>query len=85
MPNLTRVQSHFQGRGSKGFSGGHALQGRPMPATPDMVRARSALSRALRDGLEQRGYLEVEMMARAGASMVVVMGVAHPATVRAAS
>jgi 3-hexulose-6-phosphate synthase len=30
------------------------------------------------------GYLEVEMMARAGASMVVVMGVAHPATVRAA-
>src|SRR5215217_1775421 len=29
------------------------------------------------------GYLEVEMMARAGASMVVVMGVAHPATIRA--
>jgi 3-hexulose-6-phosphate synthase/6-phospho-3-hexuloisomerase len=29
------------------------------------------------------GYLEAEMMARAGASMVVVMGVAHPATVRA--
>src|SRR6476646_9051269 len=29
------------------------------------------------------GYQEAEMMARAGASMVVVMGVAHPATVRA--
>jgi 3-hexulose-6-phosphate synthase/6-phospho-3-hexuloisomerase len=29
------------------------------------------------------GYLEAEMMARAGASMVVVMGVAHPATIRA--
>src|SRR5829696_2263652 len=29
------------------------------------------------------GYLETELMARAGASMVVVMGVAHPATVRA--
>jgi 3-hexulose-6-phosphate synthase/6-phospho-3-hexuloisomerase len=30
------------------------------------------------------GYLETEMMAKAGASMVVVMGVAHQATVRAA-
>ena len=29
------------------------------------------------------GYLEAEMMAKAGASTVVVMGVAHPATVRA--
>jgi 3-hexulose-6-phosphate synthase len=29
------------------------------------------------------GYLEAEMMAKAGADMVVVMGVAHPATVRA--
>src|SRR6478609_6574914 len=29
------------------------------------------------------GYLETEMMAQAGASLVVVMGVAHPATVRA--
>lgn len=29
------------------------------------------------------GYLEAEMMARAGASHVVVMGVAHPATIRA--
>jgi len=29
------------------------------------------------------GYLEAEMMARAGADMVVVMGVAHPATIRA--
>src|SRR5262249_31013803 len=29
------------------------------------------------------GYLEAELMAKAGASMVVVMGVAHPATVRA--
>jgi hypothetical protein len=28
------------------------------------------------------GYLEAEMMARAGADMVVVMGVAHPATIR---
>jgi 3-hexulose-6-phosphate synthase len=30
------------------------------------------------------GYLEVEMMAKAGADLVVVMAVAHPATVRAA-
>ena len=29
------------------------------------------------------GYLEAEMMARAGASMVVVMGQAHPATIKA--
>lgn len=29
------------------------------------------------------GYLEAEMMAQAGASFVVVMGVAHPATIRA--
>ena len=29
------------------------------------------------------GYLEVEMMARAGASWCVVMGVAHPATIKA--
>ncbi len=29
------------------------------------------------------GYLEAEMMAKAGANMVVVMGVAHPATIRA--
>lgn len=29
------------------------------------------------------GYLEAEMMAKAGATHVVVMGVAHPATVRA--
>src|SRR6476646_10544869 len=29
------------------------------------------------------GYLEAEMMAKAGASLVVVMGVAHPATIRA--
>src|SRR5690349_824199 len=29
------------------------------------------------------GYLEVEMMAQAGASWCVVMGVAHPATVKA--
>jgi len=29
------------------------------------------------------GYLETEMMAKAGADMVVVMGVAHPATIRA--
>jgi 3-hexulose-6-phosphate synthase/6-phospho-3-hexuloisomerase len=28
------------------------------------------------------GYLEAEMMAKAGADMVVVMGVAHPATIR---
>ena len=29
------------------------------------------------------GYLEAEMMAQAGADMVVVMGVAHPATIKA--
>lgn len=29
------------------------------------------------------GYLEAEMMAKAGATHVVVMGVAHPATIRA--
>jgi 3-hexulose-6-phosphate synthase/6-phospho-3-hexuloisomerase len=29
------------------------------------------------------GYLETEMMAKAGADLVVVMGVAHPATIRA--
>jgi 3-hexulose-6-phosphate synthase/6-phospho-3-hexuloisomerase len=29
------------------------------------------------------GYLEAEMMAKAGADLVVVMGVAHPATIRA--
>jgi 3-hexulose-6-phosphate synthase len=29
------------------------------------------------------GYLEAEMMAKAGADIVVVMGVAHPATIRA--
>lgn len=29
------------------------------------------------------GYLEAEMMAKAGATHIVVMGVAHPATVRA--
>lgn len=29
------------------------------------------------------GYLEVEMMAKAGATHVVVMGVAHPASIRA--
>ena len=29
------------------------------------------------------GFLEAEMMAKAGADMVVVMGVAHPATIRA--
>lgn len=29
------------------------------------------------------GYLEAEMMAKAGADMVVVMGMAHPATIRA--
>src|SRR5947208_9746773 len=30
------------------------------------------------------GYLEAEMMAKAGASFVVVMGVAHPSTIKAA-
>src|SRR5215212_9519712 len=30
------------------------------------------------------GYLEAEMMAKAGASFVVVMGRAHPATIKAA-
>ena len=33
---------------------------RPMPADAAMARARSALARALRTGLEARGYLEVE-------------------------
>ena len=31
-----------------------------MTASPDIVRARAALARSLRDGLEARGYLEVE-------------------------
>jgi lysyl-tRNA synthetase class 2 len=31
-----------------------------MPATPDLARARAALARLLREGLDQRGYLEVE-------------------------
>src|SRR5205807_10621064 len=31
-----------------------------VPATSDIARARSALARKLREGLEQRGYLEVE-------------------------
>ncbi len=31
-----------------------------MPATSDMARARAALARSLRDGLEARGYLEAE-------------------------
>jgi lysyl-tRNA synthetase class 2 len=31
-----------------------------MPATSDMARARAALARSLRDGLESRGYLEAE-------------------------
>jgi 3-hexulose-6-phosphate synthase len=30
------------------------------------------------------GYLEAEMMAKAGADLIVVMGVAHPATIKAA-
>ena len=33
---------------------------RPMPATPALARQRAALARSLRDGLEARGYLEVE-------------------------
>lgn len=31
-----------------------------MPATPEMARARAVLLRTLREGLERRGYLEVE-------------------------
>src|SRR5207253_5861971 len=31
-----------------------------VPATSDIARARSALAHKLREGLEQRGYLEVE-------------------------
>ena len=31
-----------------------------MPATPDIVRARAALARSLREGLDARGYLETE-------------------------
>jgi 3-hexulose-6-phosphate synthase len=58
---------------AEGLHGVRALRER-FPDTPIVADLKTM------DG----GYLEVEMMARAGASMVVVMGVAHPATVRAA-
>src|SRR5881396_3758588 len=58
---------------AEGLHGVRALQ-REFPETPIVADLKTM------DG----GYLEAEMMARAGASMVVVMGVAHPATIRAA-
>src|SRR6266699_22875 len=58
---------------AEGLHGVRALRER-FPKTPIVADLKTM------DG----GYLEAEMMAKAGASMVVVMGVAHPATVRAA-
>ncbi len=57
---------------AEGLRGVRALRDR-FPAVPIVADLKTM------DG----GYLEVEMMARAGASWCVVMGVAHPATVRA--
>src|SRR5438045_1193110 len=57
---------------AEGLHGVRALRER-FPDTPIVADLKTM------DG----GYLEVEMMARAGASMVVVMGVAHPATIKA--
>src|SRR6266849_3954075 len=57
---------------AEGMNGVRALRGR-FPGVPIVADLKTM------DG----GYLEAEMMAKAGASMVVVMGVAHPATVRA--
>src|SRR3989454_185405 len=51
----TRVHSHRTGAPASELRYVAAV-----PATSDIVRARSALARKLRDGLEQRGYLEVE-------------------------
>ena len=57
---------------AEGLRAVRALRER-FPATPIVADLKTM------DG----GYLETELMARAGASLVVVMGVAHPATVRA--
>src|SRR5437588_9719820 len=51
----TRVHSHRTGPPASELRYVAAV-----PATSDIARARSALARKLRDGLEQRGYLEVE-------------------------
>src|SRR2546430_5904838 len=51
----TRVHSHRTGAPASELRYVAAV-----PATSDIARARSALARALRDGLEERGYLEVE-------------------------
>jgi len=51
----TRVHSHRTGAPASELRYVAAV-----PATSDIARARSALARKLRDGLEQRGYLEVE-------------------------
>jgi len=57
---------------AEGLHGVRALR-REFPAVPIVADLKTM------DG----GYLEAEMMARAGASMVVVMGQAHPATIKA--
>jgi 3-hexulose-6-phosphate synthase/6-phospho-3-hexuloisomerase len=57
---------------AEGLHGVRALHER-FPAVPIVADLKTM------DG----GYLEVEMMAKAGASWCVVMGVAHPATVKA--
>src|SRR2546426_12625435 len=49
----TRVHSHRTGPPASELRYVAAV-----PATSDIARARSALARKLRDGLEQRGYLE---------------------------
>src|SRR5438105_6380192 len=51
----TRVHSHRTGAPASELRYVAAV-----PATSDIARARSALARALRDGLEARGYLEAE-------------------------
>ncbi len=51
----TRVHSHRTGPPASELRYVAAV-----PATSDIARARSALARKLREGLEQRGYLEVE-------------------------
>jgi elongation factor P--(R)-beta-lysine ligase len=55
MRSGTRVHSHRTGPPASELRYVAAV-----PATSDIARARSALARKLREGLEQRGYLEVE-------------------------
>src|ERR671921_625990 len=57
---------------AEGMNGVRALRER-FPQTPIVADLKTM------DG----GYLEAEVMAKAGATHVVVMGVAHPATIRA--